>query len=146
MPDGDGLGERGAKVGFDEYEGLADRVANDGLSDCRDLGARAANEGLPEGEGLGERDVKAGLDMCAGRDGRGANDGFSECLGRGDRGALENFVVLDDFTNFIDVGMRRGLTAAFGGRSCISGVGGLATLTPDAAVFNFATSNKVRLR
>jgi hypothetical protein len=100
-------------------------------------------DGLPEREGLGERGAKVGLDKCAGLVERVGKDAFSERGGRGDRGALENFVALDDFT---DGDMGRGLTVGFGGRSCMSGVGGLATLAPDAAVFNFATSNKVRLR
>jgi len=122
-------------------------LSNDGLLVKDGLVERGANDGLPVGESLGERGAKAGLDKCGGFGERAAKDGFSERGSRSDRGAFKNFGALDSvLEDFTDKGIRRGLTATFGGRSCISGVGGLATLVPDAAVFNLATSSKVRLR
>ena len=79
--------------------------------------------GLKERDGLCEREI---------------NDGLSECDGLGAR---------DDFNGFSGLGVPGGLiAAAFGGRSGMYGLGGLATFVPDAAVFSLATSSRVRLR
>ena len=82
-------------------------------------------------------------------DERAAKDGFSDCSGRGARATNEGFPEcgLTGRDGVPKLGLRSGLIGrTFVAFNDICGVGGLATLTPDAAVFSLATSSNVRLR
>lgn len=132
-----------------------------GRGEVEDRGGRDDDEGLSErddSEGLWGRDEDEGLSERAGLfsesdflKGRGANFGAfgrSECsalAGRGLVGNLDERGAVDGLaTNGFLAGTLLG--AGFEGRSWIGGVGGLATRTPAAALFSFATSSNVRLR
>src|SRR5208282_3008250 len=74
---------------------------------------------------------------CAGldEDERAANDGFSGSDGRGERNRLDDFGTRGNL-----------LTGAFGACRGVGKLGGSVSFGPVAAVFNFATSSRVRLR
>jgi len=74
--------------------------------------------------------------------------GLPECSGLAGLGRVGNSDELSAVDGLATSGFVAGtlLAAGFEGRSWIGGVGGLATRTPAAALFSFATSSKVRLR
>ena len=102
-----------------------------------------------EDEGLGERAVLFSESDFA--KGRGVNFeafGLSECSRLAGRALVGNLEERGKVDGLATSGLLAGtlLAAGFEGRSWIGGVGGLATRTPAAALFSFATSSKVRLR
>ena len=152
----DGFGEREKDpVGRGEVEDRGGRDDDEGLSERDD------SEGLwgrDEEEGLSERNVDEGLSERAGLfsesdflKGRGAKFG---AFGRSERSALAGRGLVGnlDEPGAVDGLATNGflaetlLGAGFEGRSWIGGVGGLATRTPAAALFSFATSSNVRFR
>src|ERR1700678_1696220 len=146
------------RIAFTECGGWDRREANGAFLDSKGLDEGAPNEGFPVGvrrgeRGAEERGAKDGLSRpanCAGRGDRGAKDGFPDCDNPEECrvcGDLSESAGLDERDAGVNFGERGGFVAlGSAGRSEISGLGGLATFTPDAAVFSFATSSRVRLR
>ena len=147
-----GCDEDDGRGGRDDDEGLSDRDDSDGLAERNEgegLSGRDGDDvlwGRDEDEGLSERAVLFSVSDFL--NGRVENFGLSECSRLAGRALVGNLEERGKVDGLATSGLLAGtlLAAGFEGRSWIGGVGGLATRTPAAALFSFATSSKVRLR